>query len=169
MTCCGISARTHLVITSLPMAIASWYAWTSQFYMISIAVGLLTISSTLYHLDDEGITYSNFDKSLCIFDAIIVQFYAFLCPLTWEMILTWLFWFSGIVCWKLGHKCHCRNRKYCGHKYRRLPLLFHCLWHLIATGSIIIVIYHSQNSWRNQYLHDVPDISNQGRVLLGLS
>lgn len=162
--------RFHMTWTSLPMLIATFYAWRYGFELVAILTALLTMTSTLYHADHEGPRFARWDKACCIASAIVVQLYALLCPLTHEMIQIWLFWGSGIVCWKLGHKCHCTNRNHCGHVYKTFAFYLHLAWHFIATGAIILVLYTSRMTWRKPEVIVVlkENVSIIGQFLLGL-
>ena len=165
------SSRIHLVWTSTPMLFAAIHAFCLDFYLIGIVTTILTCTSTLYHWDNEGKRFASLDKAFCIIDAIIVQFYAALCPLDWQMAAVWVFWFSGVVCWKKGHKCRCVDRSSCGHPYRTGPLLFHIAWHFIAMSSIMLVVHFSSNTWRSNDFNCLASqsMSSFGRFLFGAS
>lgn len=165
-----VSARTHLVWTSIPMLFAAIYSFYLRFHLIGIITTILTSTSTMYHWDNEGKRFANWDKAFCIIDAVIVQFYAILCPLDPVMISVWAFWFLGVVCWKLGHKCHCGDRKFCKHPYKTKPLLFHLAWHFIATGSIMLVAHFSSKTWRSEEFNCIASNSMSvfGQFLLGV-
>jgi hypothetical protein len=126
---------------------AGVYACMNGFIVLGVALIVVCASSLLYHLDHEGPRFANLDKCACIFVATLSKFYCIQCPLTLETIGLWSFWGVGLTCWKLGHKCHCGDRKVCVHGYTDVALWSHNVWHLIGAAAAAGLVVISNRTW----------------------
>jgi hypothetical protein len=124
----GHTARDWVIATNIAFVPASialvWNGWT----FVGIHTMLVTVASFLYHLDLESARYAMLDQTLATL--LFAHIVAFACETgCWPVGVCVT---TGLVAWKLGHKCHCSDKAVCGHAYDSLPALMHGSMHLIS-------------------------------------
>lgn len=99
-------------------------------------VALVCFTSFAYHIDLEGRRYGFWDQvaATTLFGHVLWQSFLLSEPLI--LLPTTV----GYTLWKLGHKCHCTDRRLCGHPYESFQGICHALMHIVAGVGPLVVL-----------------------------
>jgi hypothetical protein len=109
----------------LPAALALFISgWT----WISLQTLLVMAMSYMYHTTRESKVFAWVDQATAtvVFSQIVGFGHE---TGNWAVIACMA---TGLWFWKLGHKCHCKDKAICGHPYTSFEATCHGIMHLLA-------------------------------------
>jgi len=127
------TSRDWVVATNIAFLPAIVLLWAYGWYGVAIHTSVVCFFSFAYHLSSEAAEFAWLDQTCAT--ALFVHVLSFALEVGCSPV--WVCTVVGLGFWRMGHKCHCKDRGRCGHPYLVVPAFCHGVMHLIAaTGAV---------------------------------
>jgi hypothetical protein len=125
------AARDFVIASNFAFLPAATALFLTGWVGVSVHTVFVMAMSYMYHTTRESRVFALVDQFSATLLFFIVVGFAHRLD-NWAVIACAS---VGLVFWKLGHKCHCKDKATCGHPYTSFEATCHGVMHLLAAAG----------------------------------